>query len=445
MVAKITPISGFPEWLPEERLVELHFIDRLRSIAELHGFASLDTRAAEPLTWLVRGGDTDKELYAIRRLYEEEGTPELGLHFDLTVPLARYVAERRGQLSFPFRRYQIQKVWRGERPQEGRYREFLQADFDVIGDGQLPLQADADMVLLTFEVMNALPLPATTVLVNNRKIHEGFSRAIGDQGSAGVIRLLDKLDKVGSAVVRDGLIGTMGLKEKEADLWLRLATIRTADTSFREQIHGLGLKDDLLEEGLEELAFVIDAARQLPAGAVMADIQVARGLDYYTGTVYETVLAGNEDLGSPCSGGRYDNLVADIGGAPLPGVGVSVGVTRMLGRFLARGQLMASRKTPTCVLVALPNEESRSKCVAIAQALRARGVPTEVFPEPLPFGKQIRQADRRGIPYVWFPSESGDSVRDIRSGVQQQAGPATWTPPHQDLHPSVDFRSVSDF
>lgn len=435
-------MSGFPEWLPEERLVELHFLDRIRSIAELHGFASLATRAVEPLTWLVRGGDTDKELYAVSRLQDQQRAPELGLHFDLTVPLARYVAERRGHLVFPFKRYQVQPVWRGERPQEGRYREFVQADFDVVGDGSLPLQADADMVLLTFEVMNALPLPATRVLVSNRKVHLGFARALGLQDAGAVVRLLDKLDKIGADAVREGLVGGLGLPADDADLWLRLAAIRRGDLSFVDEVRALGVKDELLDEGLDELSFVLDATRHLPAGAVLADLHIARGLDYYTGTVYETALEGNEDLGSPCSGGRYDNLAADIGGAPLPGVGVSIGVTRMLGRFLSSKQLTASRKTPTCVLVALPSDEQRAECVGVAQALRARGVPAEVFPEPVPFGRQIRSADRRGIPYVWFPSPAGHSVRDIRSGSQVPVSVADWMPDPADLAPSVKYRPL---
>ncbi len=438
--SQITPLSGFPEWLPEQRIVEQDLLDRIRALAELYGFVPLETRAVEPLEYLVHQGETSKEIYTVGRLQDSGQASELGLHFDLTVPLARYVQEFRGKLRFPFKRYQIQKVWRGERPQEGRYREFYQADLDVVGDGELSLHFDAEMPAIIHALLTALPVPPATVLVSNRKILDGFGRGLGRADTTEIVRALDKLDKVGPQAVRQMLLEHAGASGSEADRWLSLAAIRSTDTGFVDDATALGVTDDLFAEGVDELATVMAACSTLPHGAVVADLHIARGLDYYTGTVYESMIAGHDDLGSICSGGRYDDL-ASGGGHALPGVGISVGVSRLLGRFLGSGRLRASRTTPTCVLVALTNDDTRAQSAAIAQQLRARGIAAEVFHEPLRFGKQIRHADRRGIPFVWFPPLAGDdkdSVRDLRSGAQVPADAATWTPPGNDLRPTIE-------
>ncbi|CAN5820317.1 histidine--tRNA ligase [soil metagenome] len=438
--SQITPLSGFPEWLPEQRIVEQELLDRIRRLAELYGFVPLETRAVEPLDHLVHQGETSKEIYTVARLQDSDRATDLGLHFDLTVPLARYVQEFRGRLQFPFKRYQIQKVWRGERPQDGRYREFYQADLDVVGDGELPLHFDAEMPAVMHELLTALPVPRATVQVNNRKILDGFGRGLGRDDTTGIIRALDKLDKIGVEAVRHLLCAQVGASEDEADRWLALAAISRPGTSFVDDVGALGVTDELLTEGLNELATVIAAAGALPHGAVVADLHIARGLDYYTGTVFESTIAGHADLGSICSGGRYDDL-ASGGGHALPGVGISVGVSRLLGRFLGGGQLQASRSTPTCVLVALVGDDTRARAAAIARQLRARAIAAEVFHQPLRFGKQIRHADRRGIPFVWFPAHGDadtDSVRDLRSGSQVTADAETWTPPAADLRPAIE-------
>ncbi len=438
--SQITPLSGFPEWLPEQRIVEQEVLDRIRRLAELYGFVPLETRAVEPLERLVHQGETSKEIYTVGRLQDSAHDTDLGLHFDLTVPLARYVQEFRGRLQFPFKRYQIQKVWRGERPQEGRYREFYQADLDVVGDGELSLHFDAEMPAIMHELLAALPVPPATVLVSNRKILDGFGRGLGRGDTTEIVRALDKIDKIGPEAVRRMLREDAGTSAAEADSWLRLAAIRRADTSFVAAAAALGVTDDLFTQGLEELATVVAASQGLPDGAVVADLHIARGLDYYTGTVYESTIAGHDDLGSICSGGRYDDL-ASGSGHPLPGVGISIGVSRLLGRFLGSGRLRSSRATPTCVLVALVGEDTRGQSAAIAQRLRARGIAAEVFHEPLRFGKQIRHADRRGIPFVWFPAlteDDKDSVRDLRSGSQVPADAGTWSPPDEDLRPAIE-------
>ena len=437
---KITPISGFPEYLPAERIIEQHFLDIIRETFELHGFPSIETRAVEPVERLLgKGGDADKEIYAVSRLAAEDGVAdaELGLHFDLTVPFARYVLENAGHLAFPFRRHQIQKVWRGERPQEGRYREFTQADIDVVDVGELAPHFEAEMPLVMAEVFRKLPIGPMVIQVNNRKIPEGFYLGLGIQDVTGTLRTIDKLDKIGAVKVKAALLDA-GCSPAQADQCLALAAIRTEDLSFVDQVRALGVEHPTLDEGLAALSAVIQAGLDHAPGAMVADLKIARGLDYYTGTVYETQLVGHEGWGSFCSGGRYDSLATD-GRTTYPGVGISIGVSRLLGLLLGQGLLRASRSTPVCVLVAVNDEPSRPSSTRVATALRARGIPCEVAPKPAKFGKQIRYAERRGIPYVWFPGagEDGDQVKDIRSGEQVDAAAGSWMPPADDLRPRI--------
>ncbi|WP_207343957.1 histidine--tRNA ligase [Arthrobacter sp. E3] len=445
-MARNASLSGFPEWLPQERLVEQHVLDTLRRTFELHGFSSIETRAVETVGQLLRKGEIDKEVYALSRLQDDDGNAasaakddpnQLALHFDLTVPFARYVVENAGYLSFPFRRYQIQKVWRGERPQEGRAREFTQADIDVVADGELPFRYDVELALVIAEALSALPIPAFKLRINNRKLAEGFYRGIGLSDTAGVLRSIDKLEKIGAAAVAGLLKSELGATDEQAEKALALASIRTEDTSFVEQVRALGITDELMEEGLNELEQVVAAAVKSAPGSVVADLSIARGLDYYTGTVYETVLVGHEQLGSICSGGRYDAL-ASKGNRKFPGVGLSIGVTRLVSRILSQEFATASRSVPTAVLVTLADEDSWSAAQDVAGALRARGISTEVAAKADKFGKQIKYADKRGIPYVWFTDDDGaHQVKDIRSGEQDEADPAAWMPPAADLKPAI--------
>ncbi|HEX6241695.1 MAG TPA: histidine--tRNA ligase [Polyangiales bacterium] len=436
-MAKITALTGFPEWSPEERLVEQAVLDQVRRKFELFGFTSIETRAVEPLDVLLKKGATDKEIYLLKRLHAEAGEEaELGLHFDLTVPFARYVAQNRGTLAFPFKRYQIQKVWRGERPQQGRYREFYQADIDVIGEGELPLHFDAEMALLLHEVVSSLPIPQIQLRINNRKLLEGFYRALGIEAISDVLRSVDKLDKIGEEGVRKALREENALSQEAAEQCLALARVRGNAEQVLAGVRALGATHPLLEQGLEELGFVLSALRDLPDGSAIGDLRIARGLDYYTGTVYEGVFVDHPQLGTVCSGGRYDNLASDDK-HKLPGVGVSVGVSRILGFMFANGALKASRASPTVVLVALPSEEQRGEAYRLAAGLRARGVASEVFYAPQKFGKQIRYAERRGIPYVLFPGAAGTELRDIRSGEQKAVDLATWMPSPEELSVAV--------
>lgn len=451
MATKVTPISGFQEWLPADRIAELIVLDTIREVFELHGFASINTRAMETVERLAgQGEDADKEIYGVRRLAagdDEAGDTSLGLHFDLTVPFARYVLENSGKLTFPFRRYQMQPAWRGERPQRGRYREFIQADIDIVDIGSLPDHYEAELLLVIADVFSRLPVGDYTIHVNDRKICEGFYRGLGIDDVTGTLRIVDKLDKIGADGVRQ-LLREAGCTEQQAAQCLALAEISTPDTGFVDRVRALGVEHELLDEGLAKLAAIIEVAGEHAPGVVVADLRIARGLDYYTGTVYETLLERDGGYGSICSGGRYDALATD-GKRTFPGVGISIGVSRLLGKLITEEGLTASRQTPAAVLVAVNDEASRNVSMRVAAALRARGIPTLVSPKAAKFGKQIQFADRRGIPFVWFPGTDhgasgdgvadrvGDQVKDLRSGDQVAADAASWSPPVADLRPSL--------
>ncbi len=442
-MSKPTPLSGFPEFLPAQRFVEVTVLDALATTFELHGFANVETRAVEPLGQLLRKGETSKEVYVLRRLQEEtEGKDAgLGLHFDLTVPFARYVLENSGKLEFPFRRYQIQKVWRGERPQDGRYREFTQADIDIIGRDTLAYHHDIEVARVMVQALAGLDfLPGFRLQVNNRKLIQGFYAGIGVEVVDDVMRIMDKLDKIGADRTRGLLMSEASLTSEQSDLCLRLASIRATDDSFVADVRNLGVTNALMDEGLAELAALVQGCAPLVTDRVRveADLSIARGLDYYTGTVFETRLDGFESLGSICSGGRYDSLATD-GRTTYPGVGISLGVSRLLVPLLNRGDLGATRAVPSVVLIILTDEASRAASDDLAEVLRARGIACEVAASPQKFGKQIRYAERRGIPYVWFSSDDGDQVKDIRSGEQVPADPHAWLPPIEDLRPTVTF------
>ncbi|MFL6179558.1 MAG: histidine--tRNA ligase [Actinomycetes bacterium] len=447
-MAKIAPLSGFPEFLPAQRIVEQQVLDTVRDIFELHGFAPIEVRALEPLDQLLRKGEIDKEVYVVSRLQAaadaspdstsaDRAGDQLGLHFDLTVPFARYVQQFAGHLEFPFRRYQIQKVWRGERPQEGRFREFTQADIDIVGRDTLEFHHDVEVALVMTEVFASLPIPQTLIKVNNRKLAEGFFQGLGAAHPEAALRALDKLDKIGADRVRATLVAEAGLDDVAAVQCLRLAEISGNDHAVVERVRALGVSHPLLDQGLSELMAVVEAAQARRPGALVADLKIARGLDYYTGTVFETELEGFESLGSVCSGGRYDALASD-GKVTYPGVGISLGVSRLLVPLLTSGYLTASRSVPSCVLVAVNDEAERPASESAAKQLRQRGISTEVAPSAAKFGKQIRHADRRGIPFVWFVGADGThSVKDIRSGDQVDADVTSWSPPPEDLRPTV--------
>lgn len=435
-IYKPSPISGYPEWLPEVRRVEQEWFDHIRRIFESYGFCNIETPSVETLDALKAkgedGDDVDKEVYVIERLHKEDGDKEarLALHFDQTVPLARYTAQHFNDLVFPFKRYQMQRVWRGERPQAGRFREFYQCDIDVIAQDELPLHFDAEMPAVIWEVLSTLPgmeNEEIQIQVSNRKILVGFLESAGVEDIAATTRVIDKLDKIGEAKVRELLKEQAGLNNTLCDKLLGLARIKTTDTSFVAQVKALGIEN----EGVDELAFVMEQLSHLPKGAVVADLSIVRGLDYYTGTVYETRFVNNPEYGSICSGGRYDDLASSYINKKLPGVGISIGFSRLFDRIRQKGSLPVKGISPADVMVVMPDESKRGDVRDLAAALRGRGFKVEAFHSASKIKRQMAYAERKGIPFVWFPpfDENGKhEVKCMMTGEQADADPQTWSP-----------------
>ncbi|ARN19399.1 histidine--tRNA ligase [Piscinibacter gummiphilus] len=429
---KPEPITGYTEWLPEVRLVELRWLDHIRSVFESYGFCNIETPAVEEIEVLsAKGGDTEKEIYALRRLYESpnDAEPRVALHYDLTVPMARYVAQHYNDLVFPFKRYQMQKVWRGERPQEGRYREFLQCDIDVIDNEDVSMSFDAELPIIVYEIFQGLGVGPFSINVNNRKILQGFYQGLGIEQVTEAIRIADKFDKIGADGVLKSLVEQLNIPADVAAKCVALAQIRTGDSSFVERVRALGVQSELLETGLTELQFVIDHMKDIPAGHIWADLSIARGLDYYTGTVYECKLLDYPGYPSVCSGGRYENLVGAYLRKKLPGVGLSIGLTRIFAKLLKDGKLPVAAKSGTQLLVVYPQGADRDAVRRIAAHYRAKGVKVEMYHEDKKTPKQLQYAVRKGIPYVLFPGADGapHQVKNLATGEQVEVT-ADWLP-----------------
>ena len=428
-VVKPQPISGFPELLPEVRAAEVLLLDRVRSVFERHGFCSLETPAVERLEVLLsKGGDADREIYGVQRIAGDDEAREsrYGLHYDLTVPLARYVAQHFGSLVFPFKRYQIQHCWRGERPQEGRFRQFLQCDIDVVGQDSIPLSFDVELPAVMHEVMSSLELGQFALRISNRKILVGYLEALGVEQRAEALRWLDKLDKLGPDGVSRGLRDELRLPPPQVSGALALAQISAADESFVAAVRALGVSSARMDEGLQELALVVRELGAWVGQGIRADLSLVRGFDYYTGTVYE--LEWREFPGFPSigGGGRYDDLASSFTRKRLPGVGISLGFSRVFHKLLAEKRLPAAASCPTQVLVTWLDESGPQRARAIARKLRARGINTEVYHQKAKLQKQLQYADRKGIRYVWFDTDG--AVKDMRSAVQAPADPERWSP-----------------
>lgn len=428
---KPTPISGFPEWLPAQRLIEQRYIDTIRRVYELHGYTSVETPAVERVKVLEAKGEVDKEIYGIGRIQGEPPKDwEMALHFDLTVPFARYVGQNYGNLNFPFKRYQIQKVWRGERPQEGRFREFYQADIDVIGEDTLPLQFDAEMPAIIHEVFQKLNIRAQ-IRVNNRKLLKGYYAAsnVADELIIPALREVDKLEKIGADGVRQTL-HKLGLEDATIDQCLAFANLKGERLGVLEQARALGqgLPEGegrlMFEQGIAEMELLARELDYIPTENLVFDLGIVRGLDYYTGTIYETCLPDYPMLGSICSGGRYDNLASEFINRKLPGVGISIGLSRLLAHLFKCGSETSKRSCPTQYLITWPEEGMRLACLTIARYLRQHNIAAEVFHEPQALKKQVRYADRRGIPavifpHLWTPEEQLVEVKNLSDGTQQ--------------------------
>ena len=424
-MSKISNISGFPEWLPGQKLVEEQIIDRIKRLYRSAGFIPLETPAVELVSTLQAKGAVEKEIYVIKRLNsdgEEKEREELALHFDLTVPFSRYVAQHLAQLTFPFKRYQVQKVWRGERPQKGRYREFYQFDIDVIAREDLPLSCDAEVLDIFAEALAQIGLPRYEIRVNDRKILLGFYAALGlaDDQRKKTVAIVDKLDKIGPAGVGDLLRKELSLEDHTIARILDLSTKRLKPEEARQILREFAITDQLFIQGCENLLSVIEMISPDVRAQVVVDLSLARGLDYYTGIIIEVRMIDHPEFGSIGGGGRYEDLASEFISQKLPGVGISIGISRILGFLFDKGLLDTSRASTAEVLVTVYAEEQRVRCIEIARDLRRFGVATEVYFKSPKLGKQLDYADAKGIPYVLFvAAEDGlIQVKDLKTKDQ---------------------------
>ena len=424
-MAKMTPrtLSGFMELLPQPQQQMERMMEILRQTYSLYGFTPLDTPVIEASEVLLAkgGGETEKQIYRFQK-----GDADLALRFDLTVPLAKYVALHGGELSFPFRRYQIGKVYRGERAQRGRFREFYQADIDVIGDGKLDITNEAEIPSIIYQTFTRLGLRRFQIRVNNRKILNGFYAMLGlTEQSGDIMRTVDKLDKIGADKVRQLLLSDCGLTDAQAEEILKFIAITGENRQVLAALGGYTGRSDLFDQGLSELNTVVKylADFGVPEEYFAVDLTIARGLDYYTGTVYETTLLDHPEIGSVCSGGRYDNLAEYYTDRQLPGVGISIGLTRLF--YVLGEQKMLNPDLPTApadVLV-IPMTEDLAPAISLSTKLRAAGIRTQLYTEQKKFKAKMSYADRLGVPYVIFLGDDEIAAgvvacKDMASGEQ---------------------------
>lgn len=405
-MSKIKNISGFPEWLPSQKLLEDQLINTIKGIYQSYGFVPIETPAVELLSTLSSKGVIDKEIYLLKRAKEEVGEPQegqLALHFDLTVPFARYVSQHFSDLKFPFKRYQLQKVWRGEKPQRGRFREFYQFDIDTIALEDLPLACDAEVISVIAAVFSKIDIGDFTIRINNRKILLGMYSALGlnpEQQKSAIIAV-DKIDKIGVAGVEKEL-SSIGIASVALERIIESTTLRCRISEIKEKISRIDVGGEEFDKGVEEILLLGSLVSKVAADHILIDLSLARGLDYYTGTICEVIMNDHKDFGSVCSGGRYDNLTSQFINKKLPGVGVSIGLTRLMDLIISRNLTTLDSNKMKRVLVAVYSEEQRAQCNAAAELFRAEGLSAEVYFKSPKLGKQIDYAASCGIPYVLF-------------------------------------------
>ena len=423
---KVQPrtLSGFMELLPRQQMVMERIMEILRETYSLYGFTPLDTPIIEASEVLLAkgGGETEKQIYRFTK-----GDADLALRFDLTVPLAKYVALHYNDLSFPFRRYQIGKVYRGERAQRGRFREFYQADIDIIGDGKLDVTNEAEIPAIIYQVFTRLGLHRFQIRVNNRKILNGFYAMLGLTDKAGdIMRTVDKLDKIGAGKVRDLLTAEdIGLTEDQAGEILTFISIQGSNQQVLSALESYRGRNKIFDQGLDELHTVVKylSAFGVPEKKFAVDLTIARGLDYYTGTVYETTMLDHPEIGSVCSGGRYDNLAEYYTDKQLPGVGISIGLTRLFYVLQEQGMLNEALNSAPADALILPMTGDLGPAAALATQLRQAGVRTQLYTEQKKFKQKMTYADRIGVPYVLFLgddeiAQGTVSVKDMATGEQ---------------------------
>lgn len=417
-------LSGFMELLPAPQQQMERIMEILRNTYSLYGFTPLDTPIIESAEVLLAkgGGETEKQIYRFQK-----GDSDLALRFDLTVPLAKYVALHYGELQFPFRRYQIGKVYRGERAQRGRFREFYQADIDIIGDGKLDIINEAEIPSIIYRTFSQLGLKRFQIRVNNRKILNGFYSMVGlADKSQDVMRTVDKLDKIGAEKVKTLLMEDIGVAEDVANQVLDFIAIGGSNQEVLAALEGYQGKDELFDTGLEELSTVVRylSAFGVPEENFSVDLTIARGLDYYTGTVYETTMLDHPEIGSVCSGGRYDNLAEYYTDKQLPGVGISIGLTRLFYVLGEQGMLNPDLPTAAADVLVIPmGEEQQGYAIATATALRQAGIRTQLYAEKKKFKARITYAAKMGIPYAMFLGETEEqdkviALKDLNKGEQ---------------------------
>ncbi len=430
-IYKPKSISGFPEWLPEIRRAEQLWFEHIQKVFESYGFCNIETPSVETLDTInAKGGDggadVDKEVYILERLHKDESDKEarLALHFDQTIPLARYTAQHFNDLVFPFKRYQMQRVWRGERPQAGRFREFYQCDIDVINVDQLPLHFDAEMPAIIWEVLSSLPGMENEniqIRISNKAILIGLFQHLEIKNNISEItRIIDKKAKTTEEQYVKSMLEN-GLNVKQIE--------QIEDVITSKNIKDIPYYNNDMEDGIAELSFVLEQLSHLPEGAVVADLSIVRGLDYYTGTVYETVFNKDPSYGSICSGGRYDDLASNYINKKLPGVGISIGFSRLFDCIRAKGQLPDLGKSPADILMILPSEKRRKTASQTARLLRNRGYNVELS-HGGKIKRQLAYAQKKGIAYVWFPPfEDGldHEVKNMNTSEQKPASPNEWS------------------
>ncbi|OGF77313.1 histidine--tRNA ligase [Candidatus Giovannonibacteria bacterium RIFCSPLOWO2_12_FULL_43_11c] len=414
-------LSGFMELLPKDQLVFNWMFDTIRATYERFGFTPIETPAIELSEILLAkgGGETEKQIYRFMR-----GDTDLALHFDLTIPLARYVAEHYGDLVFPFRRYQMQKVWRAERAQKGRFREFYQCDIDVIGS--LNPLIDAEIPSVIYSAFKALGLDDITIRINNRKLLAGFMDALDVRSKAmEILRAIDKIEKQGDSAVIEELV-SLEITEKKAGQILEFTKMTGPNNEILSSMEALAISNDLFQKGLEELRTVSEAVKAfgVPEKSYKIDLTIARGLDYYTGTVYETILNKYPGIGSVCSGGRYDDLAQYYTDKELPGVGISIGLTRLFYQLCEAGMVSPNQSTPSKVLISHLGTGYLGRCLEIATSLREEGINTEVYFDSEKIGKQLQYANKLKIPFVLIVGENevksnSVTLKEMRTGEQR--------------------------
>ena len=424
-MATVTPrtLSGFMELLPAPQQQMERMMEILRTTYSRYGFTPLATPAIEASEVLLAkgGGETEKQIYRFQK-----GDADLSLRFDLTVPLAKYVALHYNDLAFPFRRYQIGKVYRGERAQRGRFREFYQADIDIIGDGKLDITNEAEIPSIIYQTFTSLGLTRFQIRVNNRKILNGFYAMLGlTEQSGDIMRTVDKLDKIGAGKVRTCLTEDVGLTAEQADEIMRFISITGSNRQVLDALAGYQGRHELFDQGLEELNTVTRylSAFGVPEENFAVDLTIARGLDYYTGTVYETTLLDHPEIGSVCSGGRYDNLAAYYTDRQLPGVGISIGLTRLFYVLGEQGLLNPQLPTAPADVLILPMTQDLTPAIRLATRLRSAGVRTQLYTEQKKFKAKMNYADKLGVPYVVFLGDDEIAAgqvacKDMTSGEQ---------------------------